>query len=70
MGVGGDTSDADPQFSSVDWEAHGSPGDIETFYATLNYSAANMQYFLFGTSPVMIRSVMLDYTQADEESFE
>jgi hypothetical protein len=54
--------------TNVYWTQIGSsPGDINTVFATYNFTAANFYYQLSGTSPARIRTIILDVATGEAE---
>ena len=45
----------------------GTPGDVETVFATFNFTAANLRYSIAGTAPIRIRSILADITSSSSE---
>lgn len=57
--VSGDSTEGFEE-GSVDLSSVGIPGDVNTVFRTFNFTAANLQFKVSGTSPVRMRSIMAD----------
>ena len=64
--IDGDTSEGF-ESGSVDMDASGAIGDINTIYRDFNFTSANLKFTVSGTSPVLIRSFRLEATASQGE---
>lgn len=64
--MSGDSSD-NSEGGGVDFSQGGQPGDVNTAFRTFNLTAANLKYGAAGTSPVLIRSIIVDVALTPDE---